>query len=148
VTAIAARLHRRGVPVLGADFNPGAVRRARALGIAAEYGDSTDPEFVAGLPMARTEWLISTVPDHPTGLSHEDARATLIQLARASGFRGRIAVTSHGARETDAMTRAGADLVLEPFQDAADRAVELVCGAAEEARTDIPEIPSEVKQPA
>jgi hypothetical protein len=147
-TAIAARLHRRGVPVLGADFNPGAVRRARALGIAAEYGDSTDPEFVAGLPMARTEWLISTVPDHPTGLSHEDARATLIQLARASGFRGRIAVTSHGARETDAMTRAGADLVLEPFQDAADRAVELVCGAAEEARTDIPEIPSEVKQPA
>jgi hypothetical protein len=38
---------------------------------------------------------------------------------------------------------AGADMVLEPFQDAADRAVELLGGAAAELRTDIPEIDTE-----
>jgi excisionase family DNA binding protein len=48
-------------------------------------------------------------------------------------------------RELGLKTRFGAaaDMVLEPFQDAADRAVELLCGAAEEDRTDIPKITTE-----
>ena len=69
-----------------------------------------------------------------------------MQLARSAGFRGRMAVASHQQRDTEALTSDGADLVLEPFQDAADRAVEMLCGAAQEARTDIPEIESEQKQ--
>jgi len=39
----------------------------------------------------------------------------------------------------------GADIVLEPFQDAADRAVELLCGGEEFERTSIPEIETEEK---
>ena len=39
----------------------------------------------------------------------------------------------------------GADLVLEPFQDAADRAVDILCGGAEEERTEIPMIETEGK---
>ncbi len=39
-----------------------------------------------------------------------------------------------------------ADMVLEPFQDAADRAVELLSGAPEEERTDIRGIDTEEKQ--
>ena len=72
--------------------------------------------------------MVSTMPIHPTGLSHEDTRRTLIQLARASGFAGRIAVASHSEGDTEVILGAGADVVLEPFQDAADRAVELLCG--------------------
>jgi Kef-type K+ transport system membrane component KefB len=147
-TAIGLRLNKRGVRVLGIDFNPLAIRRWRKLGLSADFGDATDPEFVAELPLAQADWIVSTVPIHPTGVSHEDARNTLIQLTRTSGFRGRVAVTSHSASDTGSLFAAGADIVLEPFQDAADRSVELLCGAREEERTDIPDIISEDKIPS
>ena len=142
-TAIGMRLKKRGIRVLGVDFNPLAVRRWRELGLETAFGDATDPEFVAELPLARAEWLVSTVPIHPTGISHEDTRTTLMQLTRSAGFRGRLAVASHHQQDTEELITAGADLVLEPFQDAADRAVELLCGAPEEERTEIPLIETE-----
>ena len=142
-TAIGIRLQRRGIQVLGVDFNPVAVRRWRELGLDTEFGDATDPEFVAELPLSGAEWIVSTIPLHPTGLSHEDTRTTLIQLSRTSGFRGRVAVASHHPQDTEELLAAGADMVLEPFQDAADRAVELLCGAPEKERTDIPSIETE-----
>ncbi|MDZ7643791.1 MAG: cation:proton antiporter [Woeseiaceae bacterium] len=144
-TAIGLRLKKRGIRVLGVDFNPLAVRRWRELGLDADFGDATDPEFVADLPLSPAEWIVSTVPVHPTGLSHEDTRATLIQLTRTAGFSGRVAVASHHPPDTDELLGAGADLVLEPFQDAADRAVELLCGAPEEERTEFPVLESEEK---
>jgi Kef-type K+ transport system membrane component KefB len=147
-TAIGMRLQKRGIAVLGVDFNPLAVGRWRELGLEAEFGDATDPELVTELPLRSADWLVSTVPIHPTGLSHEDARSTLIQLARTSGFSGRIAAASHGAAETEVLVGAGADLVLEPFHDAADRAVELLSGAAETERTEIPEISTEGRMTA
>lgn len=73
------------------------------------------------------------------------ARTTLMQLARTAGFCGRIAVTSHSARDTKDLLEAGADVVLEPFQDAADRAVEIICGSEQQERTDIPLIETEEK---
>ncbi|NEX45686.1 cation:proton antiporter [Pseudotabrizicola algicola] len=142
-TAIGLRLKRRGLSVLGVDFNPQAVARWRALGLEAEFGDASDAEFVAELPLAAARWVVSTVPIHPTGLSHEDARLTLLQSVRGAGFAGRIAAASHGAAETDQLRHAGADTVLEPFQDAADRAVDLLCGAIAQDRTDIPDLPGE-----
>lgn len=142
-TAIGLRLTKRGLRVLGVDFNPLAVRRWRELGLEARFGDATDPEFVAELPLRGAAWVVLTVPRHPTGLSHEDTRTTLIQLTRAAGFGGRLAVASHGAGETEALFGAGADTVLEPFQDAADRAVEILGGAAAAERTEIPEIATE-----
>lgn len=146
-TAIGLRLHKRGIAVLGVDFNPYAIKRWRALGLASAFGDASDPEFIAGLPLAQAQRVVLSVPVHPTGLSHEDTRTTLIQLTRAAGFRGQIAVTSHSAEDTAMLQAAGADLVLEPFQDAADRAAALLCGAAIEDRTVIPPIISEA-QPA
>ncbi|GGE10550.1 transporter, CPA2 family [Gemmobacter megaterium] len=146
-TAIGLRLKKRGIRVLGVDFNPQAVRRWRDLGLEADFGDASDPEFIAELPFRRAEWMVSTVPVHPTGLSYEDTRRTLIQLARSAGFAGRIAAASHSAAETDVMQGAGVDLVLEPFQDAADRATDLLCGAAGAERTDFPEIAAEGRAP-
>ncbi len=145
-TAIGMRLQKRGIKVLGVDFNPLAVRRWRELGLDTEFGDASDPEFVAELPLPHAEWIVSTMPIYPTGLSHEDTRTTLIQLTRTSGFRGQIAAASHHARDTETLFASGADLILEPFQDAADRAVDLLCGAPEEERTEIPAIVSEEQQ--
>ncbi|WP_103332309.1 cation:proton antiporter [Pseudotabrizicola formosa] len=142
-TAIGLRLKARGVAVLGVDFNPQAVKRWRDLGLDADFGDATDPEFLADLPLRGADWAVSTVPVHLTGLSHEDIRRTLIQLTRAAGFSGRIAMASHGPTESQVLLDAGADTVLEPFQDAADRAVELLSGAEAAERPNIPEISTE-----
>jgi voltage-gated potassium channel Kch len=142
-TAIGLRLQRRRIAVLGVDFNPQAVRRWRGLGLEAEFGDATDPEFVAELPLSGARWVVSTVPIQPTGLSQEDARRTLIQSVRATGFSGQVAAASHSAVDSAELFAAGADLVLEPFQDAADRAVDLLCGAPQAERTEIPEIQTE-----
>lgn len=137
-TAIALRLQKRGQAVLGVDFNPRAVHRARALGLDAAYGDAADPEFVGSLPLERAHWAVSTVPRHPTGLSHEDSRHTLAQVIRSHAFSGRLAIASHHSRESEELRAQGADMVLEPFQDAADRAVDLICGAEASPRTPIP----------
>lgn len=143
-TAIGMRLKKRGIKVLGVDFNPLAVKRWRELGLSAEYGDATDPEFLVELPLIRAQWVVSTIPVHPTGLSYEDTRATLIQLTRnTSGFKGKIAVASLHPIDTEELLAAGADLILEPFQDSADRAVDILCGGAEEERTPIPPIETE-----
>jgi Kef-type K+ transport system membrane component KefB len=125
-TAIGLRLQQRGIRSLGIDFDPAAVNRWRTLGLEAKFGDTTDPEFIAELPLEHAKWIVSTVSTHPTGLSHEDARTTLIQIARTSAFKGKIAVTSHEPDEVTAMLEAGADLVIEPFQDAADHAVDIL----------------------
>jgi len=127
-TAIALRLRQRGVRVLGIDFNPAVIRRWRMLGLEAEYGDATDPEYVAGLPLHGVRQAVSTVPTDRIGLTHEDGRIALVHGLREAGFRGRIIVTAHRETEIPQLEGIGADLILEPFQDAADRAVELLMG--------------------
>ena len=126
-SAIARRLQRRGVSVLGVDFNPAVVRQWREEGLEVAYGDATDPELVASLPLAGVRWAVSAVPEHETGVTHEDSRLGLIDALRANDFAGHVAVTAHrlGA---EAMKARGADLVLEPFRDAADQAVQLILG--------------------
>lgn len=60
-------------------------------------------------------------------------------MGRVKLVTGMVAVrsrfASHHARGTEEMHAAGADVVLEPFQDAADRAVKLFCGATSDEGT-------------
>ncbi|OUC56169.1 sodium:proton exchanger [Sphingobium sp. GW456-12-10-14-TSB1] len=142
-TAIGMRLKNRGFRILGIDFNPAAVQRWRELGLDAAFGDAGDPEFVSELPLVSAKWLVSTVPVHLPGLNAEDVQRTLIQLSRLSGFTGRVAVAARGDGEGQDFSNAGADLILEPFQDAADRAVDILCGQEERERTRFPAIPEE-----
>jgi hypothetical protein len=132
--AIAARLRKRGWRVLGIDFNPAVIQRSRELGLEAEYGDASDGEFIASLPLEGVRWAVATVPPHATGVTHDDPQLAITQALRAAGFRGRIAVTTHHSAHAEALRVAGADLVLEPFQDAADQAVDLIASGAAPVR--------------
>jgi Kef-type K+ transport system membrane component KefB len=123
---IARRLREHGLSLLCVDFDPEAVRAWNRAGFEAVYGDATDPELIASLPLAGMRWAISSLPGHPGGLTHEDHRLSLIDALRSQGFAGRIAVTAHGEAEAAALRARGADLVLLPFRDAAERAAELV----------------------
>ncbi len=133
-TAIARRLAQNGLRVLGVDFNPEVLRTWRDPEITVVYGDATDPEFVAGLPLRGAKWAISAVPEHQTGLTHADPRVALIEALRFHGFEGRVAVAAQRAPEADRLREAGADLVLLPFQDAADQAVDLILRGERAAR--------------
>jgi Kef-type K+ transport system membrane component KefB len=124
--AIAERLRDRGLTVLGVDFDPEAVRAWRRSGYVAVYGDATDPELVAALPLERTRWAISSIPSHAGGVTHDDHRLALISALHSHRFGGKVAVTTHAPAEVDVLLGRGADLVLLPFQDAAERTAEII----------------------
>lgn len=124
--AISQELSTQGWQVLGVDFNPVAVRYARSQGMDVMYGDATDPEFLAHLPLTDVAWAVSAVPEHDTGITHDDPRRALVLALRELGFGGRVAVAVHSTEMGNEMRQAGADLVLHPFRDAAAQAARLV----------------------
>jgi len=123
---IAAALKAEGVRVLGVDFSPDAVREARAQGHDVLFGDASDPEFLAHLPLASASWLVLAVPEHDTGLTHDDPRRALLLAVRELGYGGRVAVAAHRAQTAEALDRAGADLVMMPYRDAAVAAAGMI----------------------
>lgn len=124
--SIANRLCAKGSRILAVDFNPDEVRRWRESGLDAVYGDACDQEFVASLPLAGVKWVVSAMPHHDTGLMKEDSRLILIDALKAADYQGKIAVSSHRYGEEAELGRRGAALVLQPFRDAAERAVERI----------------------
>ncbi|TQF78181.1 sodium:proton exchanger [Elioraea sp. Yellowstone] len=129
-TAIAERLAERGIGFLGVDFDPEAVRAFQRRGWPAIYGDITDPTFVAHLPLAHAAWVVVAVP-HTTGvLGHADTTDALVGALRQAGFRGRIALTATFPGQAARLKALGAEVVLSPFADAADEAVQRLLAAA------------------
>lgn len=116
-------LVERGLHVLGVDFDPTAVRDARKRGLPTQYGDAEDPELTGTLPLGKAKWVVSTTPIIDVGIS-------LLHALRTHGYTGKVALTAHTAEDAERLRAAGADLVLLPFIDAADQAVDLLTGAA------------------
>jgi Kef-type K+ transport system membrane component KefB len=123
---IARRLRQHGLKVLGVDFNSEVIRSLGGQDMAVIYGDATDPEFIGSLPLDGARWVVSAVPEHQTGVTHDEPRVALIQALRFHGYGGRIAVAAQRIAEVERLREAGADLVFLPFQDAADQAVALM----------------------
>ncbi len=128
-TAIAERLAARGIGFLGVDFDPEAVRAFQRRGWPAIYGDAGDPVFVSSLPLAEAEWIVVAVPHSAAILGHAESRAALVAALQHAGFRGRIALTATRPAEEDMLRALGATVVLRPFADAADEAVERILAA-------------------
>jgi Kef-type K+ transport system membrane component KefB len=112
---IAAGLRSRGVAVLEVDFDPEALQRAAGRGEAIRYADATDPHAPEALPLEGARWVACAAPDLQANL-------TLLNALREHGFPGRVAVTAHTPEDAARLEAAGANLVLQPFRDAADLA--------------------------
>jgi Kef-type K+ transport system membrane component KefB len=121
---VARSLQRQGIRPFVIDFDPEVLRRWHADGGAGVYGDAADPEFPESLPIGGASWAIIALPGLPASLTHDDARLVLMERLRAAGFGGRIAVRADTAAEAEVLRQRGADLILEPYADAATRAVE------------------------
>jgi Kef-type K+ transport system membrane component KefB len=123
-SAIAQRLRRDGFNLLAVDFDPEELRRWRAAGYDTVYGDACDEEAVASLPLASAAWVVSAMPQHELGLTHEDPRLVLMNALKRQDYTGKVAVSTRREQDADLLKSKGADLVFLPFQDAAERAVE------------------------
>ena len=113
-------LRRRSV--IGVDFDPETLARWRAEGVPVLYGDASDPELFDHLPLKTASWVVSTAPDL------EMSRVLLGHL-RQRGFRGKVAVSCRSADEGDRLRLEGADVLLRPYADAAERAVDAITTA-------------------
>jgi Kef-type K+ transport system membrane component KefB len=125
-TSIHERLTARGRTVLGVDFDPEVVRLWQARGRSALYGDATDSEFLSHLPLGDVDWVVVAVPFHREGVTHQDPRNVLLDTLERSGRRARVAAAAHHAGDAARLRERGVEVVLMPFRDAADRAVELI----------------------
>jgi Kef-type K+ transport system membrane component KefB len=114
---IAQALRLNGCRVLSVDYNPELVRTGDFMGYPVIYGDAGDPEFVNSLPLANSQWVVSTARDL-------HVNKALIQSLRHNGYAGRIAVSALSLSDIPKLEQAGADLILEPFTDAAQDAVD------------------------
>ncbi len=129
---LTADLHAQGVPVIGVDFDPSAVRALRERGVPAVYGDAEDPELATLLPLSQTEVLVSTIPLTAVNV-------LLLQGLKDSGYSGRVALTTYDAARLPPMLTPGVDVILEPFRDAgraATRTVADLLARSENAKED------------
>ena len=124
--AMASELQKGGARVLGVDFAPVAGSCAREAGLEVLFGDATAPEVLGHLPFSETDWAISTLPQHATGVTHDDARRSFLVALRGLDYAGRTAIAAHGDEAANQMRKFGADLVLMPYRDAAAEAASLV----------------------
>ncbi len=109
---VARSLERAGYTVFGVDFDPNAVARWKKKGRAAQYGDADDPELPEILPLT-APCVVSTLDD-------KQINKALIKYLKDADYKGRIALTSYTGRTAKELEKAGADLILLPFVDAAE----------------------------
>lgn len=121
-SAIASHVQQHGWNLLAVDFDPQALGRGREMGLPVLYGDVGDPEMLAQLPLDKAQWILCAVRDR-------DINLTLYSLLSEAGFKGRVALTAGDPAQAEEYQRLGAHLVLQPFKDAAEQAVEAVTGA-------------------
>lgn len=129
--AIAKLLIERKLNVLAVDFNPDEVREWEYQGYDATYGDACDIEFVSSLPLNQVKWVICTIPQHLLGVTYQDPRVILTETLKQTKFSSRIAVTTHHTSEVESLKALGVDVILQPFYDAAARAVEIILDVSE-----------------
>jgi Trk K+ transport system NAD-binding subunit len=124
-SGIAHHLRRRHRHVVGVDFDPTVLDLWREAGLPVLYGDAEDPEIFEHLPLAHARWVVSATPDL-------DTARMLLRHLQDHGFTGKVAVTCRSAEDADVLRRAGADLILRPFADAAEQAADALTSAMDQ----------------
>ncbi len=121
-SSIVRGLRRRGQEVVGVDFDPQVLRYWREQGVPVLYGDMAAPDLLEHLPIRHTRWVLSAVPDR-------EAATSLVGMLRAAHYPGKLALTARSTADAEHYRQLGADLVLRPFSDAAEQAVDALNAA-------------------
>ena len=121
-SGIVERARAEGREVLGVDLDPRRLAALRERDFHVVYGDAEDPDLPKRLPLDGVRWVIST-------LRHADADLAFTRALRRRGYRGRIAVAAHRPEDVAILSDAGADVLLQPFADAAASASDAIFGS-------------------
>jgi len=116
-TKIAAVLEGEKHVVLGIDFDPSITRKTSTEYLHYSYGDIEDVHLAEHLPLAAPRWVICTTP-------FADKSVELLRSLRLAGYAGKFAGTVHRSGDRELLEKGGVDLVLTPFIDAAQLAVD------------------------
>ncbi|MBL8353065.1 MAG: cation:proton antiporter [Burkholderiaceae bacterium] len=114
---LAHKLEEEGVRVLGVDFDPEVAQAPAPGGLDVRFGDAQDPEFLETLPLARTPWVVSTMPDLASN-------RLLLHALTERGYGGDLAIVARDDATGAALKSAGVPIVLYPVRNAVDFAVE------------------------
>ncbi len=120
--SIVRRLVRRGQQVVGVDFDPQILRYWREQNVPVLYGDMADPDLLDHLPIRNTRWVLTATPDSQT-------TTTLVSLLRNAQYPGKLALAARTEADAEHYASIGPDLVLRPYEDAADQAVDAINAA-------------------
>lgn len=114
---LALGLKEAGLKVLGVEFDPEVARDMRRQGLAVRYGDGVAAEFLESLPLARTRWVVSTLPDLASNRG-------LLHALREHRYPGEVAIVAREEFEAITLKHLGAPTLLYPMHNAVDYAVE------------------------
>jgi len=112
-------LKERGWKILGVDFDPEVITSLRKEGLPVHYGDAEDPEFLASISLPTSGWVVSTANERSVNLS-------LISALHHYKYGGKIAVRAGNVKDFETLSNAGVDLVLFPYVDGAQKAVDKI----------------------
>lgn len=119
---VARELCDAGVRFIAVESDPQMVTRwndRAPATMTVVYGDAEDIEFVETLPLDSVRWVVSTVANTAVNL-------TLLKAMQLRGHTGQVALTAHTDDEASVLDAAGADVVLQPFTDAADHVLAIL----------------------
>jgi Kef-type K+ transport system membrane component KefB len=116
---LALALKEAGLKVLGVEFDPEVARALRRKGLAVRYGDCTASEFLESLPLARTGWVVSTLPDLA-------ANRDVLRGLRELQYGGDVAVVARDEADGATLKHYGAPTLLYPTRNAVDYAVDVL----------------------
>lgn len=111
--AIANGLRAKGATILMVDQNPDLLRGIRGKGVDTLFGDITDSEFSASLPLNEADSFICSVPERSANL-------VVLEMLQRYGYRGRITLTAMDANTAELFKENPAVSVVTPLLDAAD----------------------------
>jgi DNA-binding LytR/AlgR family response regulator len=98
------------------------------------YGDVTDQDFWAELPLSTVRWIVLAVPFGAIRLTETDPAIGMLAAIRTHRVQGRVVLTARDERQADEFTRSGVDLIVRPFDDAALAAASQILAMDEESR--------------
>jgi hypothetical protein len=118
-----SQLRKSDVNALGVDFDPETVRELRRKGLSVRFGDGEDPGLLESLPLAHAAWAVTTFPQW-------ESNRALLHALRGTDFKGRVVAVVRDEAHAEALSKAGVERVLNPFNDAADHAARMLCSAS------------------
>lgn len=116
-SSVVRGMHDKGGRLLVVDQDPRALKAAKGEGVETLFGDISDPEFAASLPLNETDAVICSVHDRSTNL-------VLLETLTRFNFDGRICLTAMDDATAKMLSDNPNVTVIRPLKMAANRIVD------------------------